>query len=37
VNNYFTIAIDPQAVLLMALLVVLAIAIIRLSPMGLRA
>ena len=37
VNNYFTIAIDPQAVLFVALLVVLAIVVIRLGPIGLRA
>jgi hypothetical protein len=37
VNNYFTIAIEPQAVLLVVLLVVLVMAMTRLSPMGLRA
>src|SRR5437879_10616721 len=37
VNNYFTVAIDPQSVLLVVLLVVLMMAIIRLSPTGLRA
>ena len=37
VNNYFTIAIDPQAVLFVALLVVLVIVVIRLGPIGLRA
>jgi hypothetical protein len=37
VNNYFTMFIDPQAVLLVALLMILAIALIRLSPTALRA
>jgi len=37
VNNYFTIAIDPQAVLFVALLVILVVSLIRMGPMGLRA
>ena len=37
VNNYFMIAIDPQAVLFVALLVVLVIVAVRLGPIGLRA
>jgi hypothetical protein len=37
VNNYFTMAIDPQAVLLVTLLVILVIAIVRLGPVGFRA
>jgi hypothetical protein len=37
VNNYFTITINPQAVLFVTLLVILVIVIIRLGPVGLRA
>jgi hypothetical protein len=37
VNNYFTLYIDPRAVLFAALLVVFIIATIRLGPMGLKA
>jgi hypothetical protein len=35
VNNYFTVAIDPQAVLLVFLLVILVIGLTRLSSIGL--
>jgi hypothetical protein len=35
VNNYFTVAIDPQAVLLVFLLVILVIGLARLSSIGL--
>lgn len=37
VNNYFVMAIEPQAILFVALLIVLVFGLVRLSSVGLRA